>query len=202
MKKFAVAVLSLLTAVSAFAQTKTVTNTDLEKFRQQRIAAERDLKEKYAEMGTTQEEVEKQYRQRRAEMESYSDQLRIARITAENEYNAQRMARRQYESFDQQANFAYSYGSLPYFGYAPYGYAPYGYWNRSVLPHLRKLPPNMRTVQEYAIMFPTYRYGVNSSFRRFGGKFGHKFGHGFGGKFGGRPGIGIKTGFGFGRRGF
>src|SRR5688572_9178634 len=84
MKKLAIVILSLTAVISASAQTKTVTNQDLEKFRQQRVESERELKEKYAALGTSLEEVEQQSRQRRAAMEEYSTQLRLWRIAAEN----------------------------------------------------------------------------------------------------------------------
>ena len=43
--------LILVVAASAFAQTKTVTNADLEKYRQARLAAEQELRENYEALG-------------------------------------------------------------------------------------------------------------------------------------------------------
>ncbi len=193
MKQFLIVILSLMTAASVLAQTKTVTNKDLERFRLQRIEAEKELKEKYAEMGTTPEQVEREYRQRRAEMDQYSTQLKIWRITAENALIEQENARRQYDNSDDQPNFV-NYGGIPYYGYS-YGF----YGNRNPLWYLRRLPPNMRTVQEYAIMYPNIGSVLNPrrNFRRFGKGF----------NFGGRPyirfhsgaGIRIRASFGGGR---
>ena len=148
MKKLAITILVLTTAISAFAQTRTVTNQELEKFRQQRLQSERDLKAKYAEMGTTAEEVERQRRERRAELEEYSDQLRVWRIMAENQRIEQENARREYERLDDPPALVYYYGvSTPYIGYFPYGY----YRRNPLGANLRNLPPNMRIAREYGL---------------------------------------------------
>jgi hypothetical protein len=167
MKKLCIVVLSFAAAVSAVAQTKTVTNDDLEKFRQQRLESERKLREKYAAMGTTPEEVEKQYRRRRAEMEQYSDQLRRERIERENIIRANAF----YDQLDAaQVNPGGTF-FYPNFVYA-YSYPFFGLHGRNfVFRRLRNLPPNMRTVQEYAIMYPNTP-GFNRQFTgrtRFGG---------------------------------
>ena len=194
MKKLAITTLILVAAFSAFAQrSRTVTNQDLEKFRQQRLTAERDLKEKYAALGTTPEEVERQSRERRAELEEYSTQLQIWRIMAQNERIAQENARREYEQGSDQPGLVYFYGGgVPYIGYYPYG------WNRknSVLRNLRNLPPNMRTVQEYALAYPNTRSIFNAP-RRF---IPRRSGGWRGSNPSPRPRISIR--FGFGRRGF
>jgi hypothetical protein len=53
MKKRILLMLSLIfsIALTALAQTKTVTNSDLEKFREKRLAAEKDYRENYAKLG-------------------------------------------------------------------------------------------------------------------------------------------------------
>ena len=45
MKQFLVFSFILTATIAAFAQTKTITNADLEKYKQQRLAAERDYRE-------------------------------------------------------------------------------------------------------------------------------------------------------------
>lgn len=196
MKKFAITILVLTAAFSALAQTKTVTNQDLEKFRQQRLQAERDRKAKYAEMGTTPEEIERQNRERRAEMEQYSEQLRVERIlaenqriAAENQRIAQQNARREYGVYDDQPAFVYYYGGVPYFSYYRHNY------NREspVFSYLRNLPPSMRTAQEYALSFPNSGIFFNTPARTFRPRT-RTFNPGT------RPGITIRSGF--GRRGF
>jgi hypothetical protein len=207
MKKLAIVILSLTAVISASAQTKTVTNQDLEKFRQQRVESERELKEKYAALGTSLEEVEQQSRQRRAAMEEYSTQLRLWRIAAENAKAAVAQSNalnRQNDSYDEaEVVYVSGFGYLPYAVYAPYGWRK----DRSGLRHLRNLPPNMRTVQEYAIMYPNTGTVILPRVRNFRpngrfGKFGFR-GNGSFGKFSTGRGFG-KFGIrlGFGRRGF
>src|SRR6187402_2911402 len=104
MKKLCVLILCLISAVTALAQTKTVTNADLEKFRQQRLTAERQLKENYAKMGfPSPEELEKRNARERAELEQYAERLRNERqqkeILAEVD-----MLRSQVDSVNAQVN--------------------------------------------------------------------------------------------------
>ncbi len=168
MKKLAIVILSLAAAVSAYAQTKTVTNADLEKFRAQRVEAEKNLRAEYARKGfPTPEQVEAESEQRRARMEKYSDQLRQQRLQSENGILAQADAlRTQIASIDAQINYLRNQGGSynnQSFVYSN-GYIPYGYQrNRSVLPQIRNLPPNMRTVQEYAAMYPSSQSLYNQS---------------------------------------
>lgn len=71
-------------AAVGFGQTRTVTNTTLEKYQQRRIAAERELRENYARLGfPSPEELEKQ---READMDArlkLAEQLRQARLDKE-----------------------------------------------------------------------------------------------------------------------
>lgn len=175
MKKFAIVILSLTSAFSAFAQTKTVTNADLEKFRAQRVESEKNLRAEYARKGFgSPEQIERQNRERRAEMEQYSDELRAQRLQSENVILAQANAlRTRLASIDAQINYLrrngggysnqgllYSNQGLIYSG----GYAPYGYRrNRSVLPQIQNLPPNVRSVQEYGAMYPSAQTLYNQS---------------------------------------
>jgi predicted RND superfamily exporter protein len=168
MKQLFILSLSLLTAVSAFAQTKTVTNSDLEKFRQQRVESERKLRTDYAKMGLpSPAEIERRTRQSRAEFEQYSDQLRQRRVQSQNDLVTQaNNLSIQIASIDAQINYLrrqntnYSNQNYVY----SYGYAPYGYpRNRSVLPQIARLPQNARTVQEYAAMYPSSQSIYNQS---------------------------------------
>ncbi|MEZ5308152.1 MAG: hypothetical protein R2684_13480 [Pyrinomonadaceae bacterium] len=73
MRFWLIFVVLLVCAVPLFGQAKTVTNSDLEKFRQKRLAAERDLRENYREMGfrspeEMERENEKAREQRRADV--------------------------------------------------------------------------------------------------------------------------------------
>lgn len=187
MKKLCILILGLAFVVPVFAQTKTVTNADLEKFRQQRLKAEKDLRERYAEMGfPSPEEREEQNARRQAELEEYSAQLREERLIAQNDLVAQANALRSEIAFiNGQINYlrgltngkVYKGGTLSTpFAYSS-GYAAYGNYpgsfrgGRSPLRQISRLPQNMRTVQEYALMYPSSQsiYNQNTGGVRFGG---------------------------------
>ncbi|MEZ5429213.1 MAG: hypothetical protein R2747_23400 [Pyrinomonadaceae bacterium] len=75
-----------ITAGLASAQTakKTVTNSDLEKFRQKRLQAERDLRENYARLGfPSPEEMERRRAEADAEREKLAEKLRQERLERE-----------------------------------------------------------------------------------------------------------------------
>lgn len=78
-----------LSAVCA-AQGKVVTNFDLEKFKQQRLAAEKGLDEYYARYGLTKEDVAKRDAAEAKEREDLALQLRAARVERERLENEQR----------------------------------------------------------------------------------------------------------------
>ena len=76
--------LSFIATVSAVAQNRTVTNSDLEKFRQKRLEAERDYRENYARLGfPSPEELEKQIEQSRRERTELSARLRAESLERE-----------------------------------------------------------------------------------------------------------------------
>jgi hypothetical protein len=76
---FAVAV------VSAIAQTKTVSNFELEKYKQKRVQAERDLNENYKRLGfSSPEERERRLETWKQESKELSDRLERARLEQEN----------------------------------------------------------------------------------------------------------------------
>jgi len=76
---------------SAAAQTRTVTNADLEKFRQQRLKAEKEYRENYAKWGMpSPEELEERRKQRDRELteslaQMRAERLEMARIDAERQ---------------------------------------------------------------------------------------------------------------------
>lgn len=87
-------VIILGVATFAPAQTKPVTNADLEKYRTQRLTAEKDLRENYAKLGfPSPEELEKQAAQDAKEREALAEKLRDARLERERiEAERQRLA--------------------------------------------------------------------------------------------------------------
>lgn len=74
-----------IAVVLATAQTRTVTNGDLEKYRQKRLAAERDLRENYERLGfPSPEEMEKQAEKSRAEKSALAARLEAENIAREH----------------------------------------------------------------------------------------------------------------------
>ena len=79
---FLLVCLGLAGVVSA--QTHTVTNMDLEKYRQQRIQADRDYRQNYQRLGLpSPEEIDRRLAAKHADMEELSGKLRTERL--ENE---------------------------------------------------------------------------------------------------------------------
>ncbi|MER3430036.1 MAG: hypothetical protein C4325_00665 [Blastocatellia bacterium] len=79
---------SFLLVILAFSgiglgQTKTVTNADLEKFRQRRLDAEKDLQEFYRRLGLSPEEIAKREAAEAKEREDLSFKLRQLRLERE-----------------------------------------------------------------------------------------------------------------------
>ncbi len=132
MKKQFVVLLGLIFSVSgvALAQTKTVTNADLEKFRQKRLQAEREYRQNYEKLGfPSPEEMEKNRIKDQENLIKFSRQLEIQRLEreaaqAEAENQALWMQNQYLQSLAN--NSEYQSG-----GYVT-GYSPnyYGYFNR------------------------------------------------------------------------
>jgi cell division protein FtsL len=100
----------LTAALTVSAQVKTVTNTDLEKFRQQRLQQERDYRENYARRGMlSPEEIDQVLAERRARLETLSDKFRAERLATEQLQTELNIAQQQ---------AAIVYGSEPNY-YAP-----------------------------------------------------------------------------------
>ncbi|MDQ3321696.1 MAG: hypothetical protein M3525_04460 [Acidobacteriota bacterium] len=86
MKKRLLFILCLFSLASgaAIAQTKTVTNKDLEKFRQNRLQAEREYRENYAKLGfSSPEELKRQREQDRKERAELAERIRQENLERE-----------------------------------------------------------------------------------------------------------------------
>ena len=136
MMRRSIFVLCFVTLISGYAaaQTKTVTNADLEKFRQKREAGERNLKAYYAKKGLTEEAVAKQQAADAKASEELSARLRSERL--EREWLEQERAEREmappqvnvYVPQQERNNngyFVYENQYNPYYPYFP-NYDPYG----------------------------------------------------------------------------
>lgn len=135
MKYLVFSSLFLISTLSAFAQTRTVTNADLEKYRQARVKAEREYRENYKRLGMpSPEELERREAERKRETAELS-----ARLRAEQYERAQFDAlRQQYEAvqrqnfYNNQTNIQPNY--IPNYGYAfpSYGFNDPDVTNRFV----------------------------------------------------------------------
>ncbi|MBA2735716.1 MAG: hypothetical protein H0U50_02900, partial [Pyrinomonadaceae bacterium] len=102
--------LCLISANSALAQTKTVTNADLEKFRQKRLQIEREYRENYEKLGfPSPEELERQRKQSRLDNEETIIRQKVERFENENDFAAQASAlRSEIVSVEAQINYVLS----------------------------------------------------------------------------------------------
>lgn len=131
MKRQAIFVLTFVFGISsfAFAQTKTVTNNTLEKYRQKRLQAERDLRENYAEMGfPSPEEMQRQNEESNRERSELAERLREERLQMESlklereRINLERNTNQQNYVQDNY-NPAYNYPNPGFIDYSRYGSA-------------------------------------------------------------------------------
>lgn len=124
-------------AYVAAAQTRTVTNADLEKFRLQRVQAEQEYRQNYQRLGLpSPEELEKQREQNRRELSELSQRLQRENFERAQRQREDEFRQAQIEYFRTGAMPNYNQGayngsgySSGYFGsYGGYGF-PYGYSN-------------------------------------------------------------------------
>jgi hypothetical protein len=121
--------LILSAGIPAFAQTKTITNSDLEKYRTKRLAAERDLRENYESMGFPSPD----------ELERLNEESRRERAEFAENYRQQQIERERIEAESGPSQVFYyvpqtngrSYGSYYYGGFAPLYYYGNRYVNRT-----------------------------------------------------------------------
>jgi len=123
--------LCFVSANSALAQTKTVTNADLEKFRQKRLQTEREYRENYEKLGfPSPEELERQRGQSRLENEEILIRRKEERLENEYDFAAQTSAlRSEIASVEAQINYVLSLfpANRPPTSYYTGGVAPFGY---------------------------------------------------------------------------
>jgi hypothetical protein len=175
MKERILLVLSLILVATGFvfAQTntrKTVTNADLEKFRQKRLQAEADYRANYKKLGMpSPEELDERENERRQRNAEFTRQDEIARAQNENYLLARaNELRTQIISVEAQINYLrgqsanqqspYKGGTILYGGAAVFG--GYGGFPRGVSGNRFRrnnvtIAPNAQTVRNYAQSFPT-----------------------------------------------
>ena len=120
-------VFSFVAAVSVSAQTRTVTNDNLDKYRQKRLAAERDLQENYERLGfASPGELEKQIEQSRVERSELAARLRAEDLEREH-LNLERQ-----RAENEARNRTYQNQNRNYSGYADdyfYNYPSNGFYS-------------------------------------------------------------------------
>ena len=125
--------LIFISANAIAAQNRVITNDDLEKYRQKRLAAEKDLRENYERLGfPSPEELQKQIEKSSAERSALA-----ARLEAESlERDRLDLERQRAESEARSRNSQYrTTNNQPYDNYLNYGYNGfpiYGYQNNRV----------------------------------------------------------------------
>ena len=147
--KLRIAIFSLSLAIvpaSVSGQTKTITNADLEKYRQKRLAAEKELRENYREMGfPSPEELEKRNAESARELSRRAETYR--RHQLERERNRVKSTGNDqvvyyYQGYDN------GFNRYPYYGLAPaylYGGSYYRRGSKRFFPRFRfRRPPIKR----------------------------------------------------------
>jgi hypothetical protein len=148
-----------IATIAAGAQTRTVTNSDLEKFRQERLKAEEDYRNNYAKRGMpSPEEIAKINEQRRRELEAYSSELRERREQNETSIiERANVLRSQIASVNSQIAYLRSLSRSTFnqsVSYWSYAYRNYGYPRFSRQQPDRQLPTNLQTVTDISRMYP------------------------------------------------
>lgn len=115
----------------ASAQNRTVTNGDLEKFRQKRVQAENDYRENYQKLGLpSPEELDKRREQNRLELSELSARLQNENIEREQKRREDELRQAQvvfFRSGGSQSNQGAYYGN----GYSSFGYGAYPFYGYS-----------------------------------------------------------------------
>ncbi|MGI8787312.1 MAG: hypothetical protein ACR2HG_06085 [Pyrinomonadaceae bacterium] len=137
MRLLFILIFSFVAVVSASAQNQTVTNEDLEKFRQKRLAAEKDYRENYEKMGfPSPEELNKQIEQSRVERRELAARLRAEKLQSErldlqrqiaeseaNSHNLQLQLENSSRSDDD--NYYSNYGFNGFYNFPNFGFPAY-----------------------------------------------------------------------------
>ena len=172
MKERILLILSLILAITGlvFAQTratKTVTNADLEKFRQKRVQNEADYRANYKRLGMpSPEELEEREVERQRWLAEFSQKAEAERAESENYFLSRAdELKTQINSIDAQINYLraqfgqpspYKGGTIVYGGGLVLGGYAYGYGGRTrgYRQNRAGVGPNVQTVRNYADSFP------------------------------------------------
>ena len=125
--------LLFISASAGLAQNRTITNEDLEVYRQKRLAAERDLRENYERLGfPSPAELQKQIERSNAERSALSarleaeqiqrDRLDLERQRAESEANSRNLQNQTNANQRYEDNYYPNYGFNGFYGFPGFGY--------------------------------------------------------------------------------
>lgn len=135
MKKQILLLLGLIfiSANFASAQKRTVTNADLEKFRQRRVQSETEYRENYQKLNLpSPEELEKRREQNGKELAQLSARLGKERLEREEKQRDEEYRQAQYELYLRGYATQYNQSAFGGNGYYPFGYyAAYPYYGYS-----------------------------------------------------------------------
>ncbi len=124
----------ILASVASAQTRRTVTNADLEKFRQKRVQAEQDYRENYRKLGLpSPEELEKRREQNGKDLAELSGRLQKERMEREEKEQEEAYRQAQYQLYLRGYASQYNQGAYNENGYYPLGYfgSYYGYSNNS-----------------------------------------------------------------------
>lgn len=165
----------LATGYSGFGQSKSVTNADLDKFKEKRLNAEKHYRENYERLGLpSPEELDKRRIQDAKDREELSNRLRRERLEREQIEAEQRAREKAYRSEIRQYQIlteyvpAYGYGSGYYSSGYGYGYS-YGRRYPRAYPNgrfYRRQEYRATPVGIYPIQSPRFRPFQSPVFRR------------------------------------
>ncbi len=142
-------------SVCAAAQSKNITNADLEKFKEKRMRAEREYRENYEKLGMpSPAELARSEERKRLENARLAERLRVERLQEERN----QALREQAEAQAAAANNLYAQPVVRRtYLQTNYGYAPFGYYN---FPNgSRDYYWNQRNHGNYNIQRSGYTYG-------------------------------------------
>lgn len=143
-------------SIPVFAQTKTVTNADLEKFRAARLKAEQDYRENYAKWGMpSPEELERRRIESAKDLSERAARARAERIERERVEAEHGQAAAYYDYLRSLSTPAPRYTSVP--SYNPYYYPGGGYYSSGSQRRIYRSPGYSRQYGPGGTTLPTLR---------------------------------------------
>lgn len=170
MKQVFILALIFIAANFVIAQTKTVTNDDLEQYRQKRLNAEKDYRENYEKLGfPSPEELERQNEQSKRELADLARRIEAENARKESLAQSRNALLAEINAGNSQTIYLRreTGGFLNQNHIYPYGYAPYFYRHRRVFdPNYIQPLPNLANFQILTNRHPYRNNRRSTGFRR------------------------------------